>query len=402
MKIVLKQRKLHIYTYFLALYFFLAPMEDLLTGSFGTMAKYIAILFVLAGLFENKGRLTLHGKAENTLVIILALISVLSLIWSIDFNTTLSRLPAYLLLPSYCLFVSFLDFERDDYDFITKCAVFGALFTIGYMFLTGRLSISGRVTIAESSDPNNFAALLLLPIALCFRRRKDEKKPFIILYYAIAILLLFCMFLTGSRGGLFSVIAVIVAFLLLTKAYKKAAYVVLFVILAFIVWYYILPSLPERIRWRLFSSESYLISEANSENRTNIWQNVIHFVIPNMNIWGLGAGCPGIALSSVYGHIRGVHNTYLNMICEYGVFGIGFFVAFLGVLMAKLKSRACYLELACLIGMCVLIFFLDSYQKKYFWNVIMMAYLAVITTPVQERARRTLIQDSEYELQRQL
>ena len=109
-----------------------------------------------------------------------------------------------------------------------------------------------------------------------------------------------------------------------------------------------------------------------------------------MNIWGLGAGCPGIALSSVYGHIRGVHNTYLNMICEYGVFGIGFFLALLTVLFVKLKERACYLETACLIGMCVLIFFLDSYQKKYFWNVIMITYLAIKATPVQKQHKKLL------------
>lgn len=402
MKIRLKQRKHHIYTYFLALYFFLAPMEDLLTGSLGTVARYIAILFVIAGVIENRAKFVLQKKAENILIIILTAIGVFSIVWSIDQQTTLSRLPAYILLPGYCVFVSLLSFDQEDYSFISKAAVYGALLTVGYMLVSGRLSATGRVTIADSSDPNNFAALLLLPIALCFQKRKAEKRIWIVLYSVIAVLLLFCMLFTGSRGGLLSISVVAVAFLLLTRANKKVLYLALFGFLLLLIWFYVLPKLPERIRWRLFDSESYLASEAREEGRTAIWKNVFYFVLPDMHMWGLGAGCPGIALSSVYGHIRGVHNTYLNMICEYGVFGIGFFVAFLGVLMAKLKSRACYLELACLIGMCVLIFFLDSYQKKYFWNVIMMAYLAVITTPVQERARRTLIQDSEYELQRQL
>ena len=385
MKIILKRRKLHIYTYFLALYFFLAPMEDLLTGSLGTMAKYIALLFVLAGIIENRGRFVFYRKAEDILIIVLTVIGVLSLLWSIDQQTTLSRLPAYILLPGYCVFIGLLDFERKDFEFISKAAVFGGLFTVGYLIFSGRLSATGRITIAESSDPNNFAALLLLPIALCFQKRESNKKVYIVFYSAIAILLLFCMLLTGSRGGLLSIGAVAAAFLLLTSANKKVLYLVLFGILLLLIWLYVLPRLPQRIRWRLFDSESYLASEAREENRAHIWKNVLYSVLPNMKMWGLGAGCSGLALSNVYGHVKGVHNTYLNIICEYGVFGIGFFVAFLSVLFVKLKSRGCYLELACLIGMCVLIFFLDSYQKKYFWNVIMIAYLAIKTLPVQNK-----------------
>lgn len=402
MKAVFTLRKRHIYTYFLAVYFFLAPMEDLLAGPAGTIARYIAIAFIVVGAVECRGQFAFQKNAENYLVITVSVISILSLTWSIDFNTTLARLTTYLLLPGYCIFMSMLRFDREEFEFISKAAIIGALFTALYMFLTGSLSFAGRVTIGESSDPNNFAARLLLPISLCFQQRGPVKIITRVFYYAAALLLLFCMLLTGSRGGLLAAVVVVIVFLLLTGAYKKAAYLIVFTILAFIVWEYVLPSLPERIRWRLFNYESYLISEANSENRTAIWRNVIYFVIPDMHIWGLGAGCPGIALSSIYGHIKGVHNTYLNMICEYGIFGIGFFAALLSILFIKLKARKCYLEAACLIGMCVVIFFLDSYAKKYFWNVIMITYLAIMTTPVQGRARQSLIQDSKYELQRHM
>ena len=387
MKFSIKRRKLHIYTYFLALYFFLAPMEDLLTGTFGTLAKYIAILFVAAGLIESRGRFTLSKKTENILIILLTAVGMMSLLWSIDLETTLKRLPAYMLLPGYCVFASLLDFEEEDYAFISKAAVLGALLTVGYLFFTGRLSTTGRVTIADSSDPNNFAALLLLPLALCFQQRKSEKKAFIVLYSAIAILLLFCMLFTGSRGGLLSIAIVAIAFLLLTRANKKILYMAVLGLIILIVWFYVLPRLPERIRWRLFDSESYMLSEAREESRTGIWRNVFTYILPNMKLWGIGAGCSSLALSSVYGHLRGVHNTYLNMVCEYGVFGIGFFIAFLIVLITKLKARARYLELSCLIGMCFLIFFLDSYQKKFFWNVILIVYLAIKITPVQKQGQ---------------
>lgn len=373
-----------------------------MTGSLGTIARYIAIAFVAAGAIESRGRFVFQKNAENYLVITLSVISVLSLIWSIDFSTTLARLPAYLLLPGYCIFMSMLDFDRKEFAFISKAAIIGALFTAIYMFLIGSLSFTGRVTIGESSDPNNFAARLLLPISLCFQKRGPVKIITRVFYYTAALLLLFCMLLTGSRGCLMAAVVVVIVFLFLTGAYKKAAYLIVFAILAFVIWYYILPSLPDYIRWRLFDSESYLLSEAREASRTYIWKSVFRSIIPQMPVWGLGAGCSGIALSGVYGYIRGVHNTYLNMVCEYGVFGIGFFIALLSVLFVKLKARKCNLETACLIGMCVVIFFLDSYPKKFFWNVIMIAYLAIMTTPVQERARRTLIQDSEYELQRQL
>lgn len=391
MKAKLILRKRHIYTYFLAAYFFLAPLEDLLTGPVGTIARYIAIAFVVVGAIESKGRFVFQKKAENYLVITLSVISILSLTWSIDFNTTLARLSTYLLLPGYCIFMSMLDFDREEFEFISKAAIVGALFTALYMFLTGSLSFSGRVTVGESSDPNNFAARLLLPISLCFQQRGPVKIITRVFYYAAALLLLFCMLLTGSRGGLLAAVVVAIVFLLLTGAYKKAAYLIVFAILAFVVWYYILPSLPDFIRWRLFDSESYLLSEARETNRTHIWQSVFQSIIPQMPIWGLGAGCSGIALSGVYGYIKGVHNTFLNMVCEYGIFGIGFFIALLSVLFVKLKARKCNLEAACLIGMCVVIFFLDSYAKKYLWNVIMIAYLAIMTRPVQKAKQPTVV-----------
>ena len=34
------------YTLFIMLYYLLAPMEDILTGKFGTVAKYLAIIII--------------------------------------------------------------------------------------------------------------------------------------------------------------------------------------------------------------------------------------------------------------------------------------------------------------------------------------------------------------------
>ena len=63
---------------------------------------------------------------------------------------------------------------------------------------------------------------------------------------------------------------------------------------------------------------------------------------------------------------------YLNMIVEFGIFGIPAFLGMLFSLLRKEYKRGLFLEAALLIGVSGVIFFLNSYAKKFFWNVIML------------------------------
>ena len=88
-----------------------------------------------------------------------------------------------------------------------------------------------------------------------------------------------------------------------------------------------------------------------------------------MPILGFGAGCAPLRLSSIYSVSKGVHNTYLNMFLETSFLCLPVFIAMLVDLFRKLIKNKRAVEIAALAGICVVIFFLDSYAKKFFWNL---------------------------------
>src|SRR5699024_1754295 len=115
---------------------------------------------------------------------------------------------------------------------------------------------------------------------------------------------IFTVLLTGSRGCLLACIIFCVVYFVASGAYKKISILVGIILLFLLVWFVVLPLLPDEITWRLFTKESYLTSEASHNSRSSIWRIVISEVIPKMGIFGVGAGCSGEALEPYFGVIK--------------------------------------------------------------------------------------------------
>ena len=371
---MIKQTGIHSYSYVLALYYMLAPLEDFLTGSVGTVARYLALLIVFAALMESHGIVHYRSSTVNRCILWLMLFSVLSVLWAADRSIAIGRDVAYLLVPGITLFVGLLPFGEKDYKIIINSAILGGAITILFLLATGRFNLSGyyRLTLTEHNDPNNFAALLMLPFALCFRREEGERKLVFLIKTGLAIAILVVILYTGSRGGLVSIAMAALVYLIWNKAYKKIGYIFAGVVLFFVFTIYVLPRLSSDLLSHLSIQRAMYDMEVNEGQRGAIWRHVIFDIIPDMAPWGLGAGCAPVGMASVYGYLKGVHNTYLNMMLEFGLFGIPVFLGMLFSLLIKEYRKKRFLEAALLIGICGIIFFLDSYAKKFFWNVIML------------------------------
>lgn len=371
--------KVHKYTYFIALYFLLAPLEDLLTGSIGTAGKYLAIIILFFGLWENHWKFKYTPTAINRCILALMLLSVIGCFWAINVTVAVEREITYLLLPGIALFIGSLKFNKKEYLLIINAAVLGGLVTVTYLFFSGAFNLSTyyRLTLTENNDPNNFAALLIVPFALCFYSISEERKAVSIGKKILAVLILTVILFTGSRGGLLALAIMAATYLWLNKAYKKLGYYIAAIIAILVFIYFILPVLPQDITSRYLDLQSVIDDmTSNKSQRGAIWQHAIQDIIPSMPLWGLGTGCAPLRMGTFYGAIKGVHNTYLNIVIEYGIFGFPIFVIMLFSLLKKEIVTHRFIEASLLVGIFVVIFFLDSYAKKYFWNVIILILIA--------------------------
>ena len=371
------------YTLFIMLYYLLAPMEDILTGKFGTVAKYLAIIIAFFGFVNNNGGITLKPSTASNCIIYLMVLSVASCIWATDRSVAIHRNVAYLLVPGLAWFVGQLEFSAKEKEYIITASIVGGLLTVGYLVLKGQINITGvqRMKLTEGNDQNNFAALLYLPFSLCFIRAFGQSLKKSILYVGFALLFAYMILLTGSRGALLSMLLFLMVYILFSQGRKRVRLLVCALIALVIAYFVILPLLPENLRSRLFDNDSYTRTINSEENRIAFWKLAFTEICPKNPILGVGAGCTPLWLGKFFRRNRGMHNTYINMLCEFGLFGLPAFLWMLYALFIKKKREGNPGEIALFAGICMIIFFLDAYPKKFFWNIIMLIMIDT-TQPV--------------------
>lgn len=365
-----KKKQIRPHVWLFVLYFFLAPMEDQLTGSIGTLGRYLALVIVFTGVVELKGKLLLRLDVRNTCMLLLMILTVLSIIWSVDWDSTLGRFQPYMLLPSLCLFTSMLCFTEYEYDWITTASIVGGTLTAIYTLLMGNtITALGRMVMNEANDPNNLAAQFLLPAALAWGRIMQNKGWHRVVYISVFAFITFSLLMTGSRGGFVSLIMVILVYMLLSGVLKNIYVFLLTFLMAVLLVSFLPQLLPEALSRRMFMVENYT---GGGAGRRELWAIAVHGILPHVGFLGFGAGSAGIKMQEQIGYIKGIHNTYLTMIVEYGVLGLPAFLTMLVSFYSNMKKRNYIIGASMLAGICVTIFFLDSYAKKFFWNVILL------------------------------
>lgn len=377
-----KCEKLHMYVVLLMLYFVIAPFEDLLTGAGGTVARYLAALIVVVALLENGFALNLRRQRYFRFILWITFVNVLSSVWAMDIETAVFRNITYVILPGFCVFVGLLDFSEHEYKRIVDAAILGGVMVAVYLIFSGQLTagMEWRLTLTEHNDPNNFAALLLLPFIMGFDRMMRKTGFWKYVYIFVCLGLLFTIIITGSRGGFLATLLAVAGWFLLSKRGKFSKNFVMLVALVGVFVYFALPFIPEFLQLRVFNMGTWSENVSTHGQRLGIWRNIFMYVIPDMPFWGYGAGCAGLRLSYIYGYLKGVHNTYLEMFLETGIFCLPVFMLMLENMFRNLFRRKCIVEFAALLGICVVIFFLGSYAKKFFWNVIMLIVI-MLNTP---------------------
>ena len=371
---MLLKRHIELETYFLCLYFALAPFEYMLNFGQGTLLRFIAACFVgltLLHLIIARQQINILDPIILSPILIIV-ISQFSLLWSVDIGMTKAMNLTYLYLQVMFIFVYVKKYNVWEQDLIKKAILLGGLtvsvFT--YFFSPEILSESkgGRMAL-NHADPNEFAALLILPLFVSFGEIIYHKSKInIFLFLGI----LYIIILTGSRGAFLAISITLLYHLIKKFSVKNITLLLLF---GFFFFFLVIPQLPPQIFERLFS-ENPISNELNGGGRAGIWMVIFNEILPKMPIFGYGSGCSGIIIAPFWGTVVASHNTYLRLILEYGLLVLPIFIYFLYRIYKLIKWKKDFVRIYVFISILIVVLFLDAYFKKYLWNALMFCVIS--------------------------
>lgn len=386
-------QKHSLFFYLITLYFFLSPLEDLLSTEFGTILKYLAGMIALVWIFDSiRNNQRIELTRFTIIPIYLIALSWFSAIWAYNLSNTISRNIAYTLLPLLYVIIVNRYFSRKELLILDIAILLGGIVTClyGLYYTVSNFGFGSRLVIAAQSDPNGLAGRVFLSLFISFKFIKDvERKPKII-YYVCFFFILLSILSTGSRGAFVSLAVTLTIWMFnLQNKNLIRSIIIFFIILVGILL--ILRILPEEINMRIIGIESYTRDLQSEYSRSGIWKSFLTIILPKKPILGYGSGSAGLVLQDYHGRFQGMHNTFFNMWLEYGILGLPLFMWLLYSIFKKLKNNSMIIEIGLLIGTMAIIFFLDAYAKKYLWNTL--AYLVICS----EIRKKVLLSNFAYD-----
>jgi O-antigen ligase len=377
--------------FLLSIYFFLSPIEDILNFGFGTMIKYIALVIIFFILvFSLYNSYTWKFSMVDYSLIVLVFLFWFSSLYSKYISITVSRNISYTLLSLFFIVVSKWKYDQKSLEFLKVIIALSGLMTSFYVLYLNDFVFYNRLTLSILNDPNNLAAFLFMPIIITIHLIFNIKKPLLKLFFSLGLIIqLLSFFMTGSRGGFIGLIIAVIIYMYSTFIkHFKTKNVLLIITMVIAIFILVKNLLPDYIYQRIFAFTSYTSDLQSNTSRSAIWMYSINNIIPYMPVMGYGSGITPLVLAEFFNTEKGMHNTYLNLLVELGFIGLIVFMYFLFKIYQTCRKSHSYLILSILFGMLIIIFFLDSYPKKFLWNTLLFGYIYAFNI-LEKKGRKT-------------
>lgn len=328
-----------------------------------------ALILIVTGLVQDRLKLPSRAALWWGLLI---LWSGASVVWALDPERVLQRLPTiFSLFLFYLITVSFR-MNRKDFQWILGLAMMGGVAGAGYsawQFLHGVGELSARASIGET-NPNQFALSLLVPLSIAIGTFLSVRTHFLKTAALASIGVIgFGVLISMSRGSLIAVGLLLWVFIRRFRMNWRIAIALLLVLS-------LLLAMPNLFFKRIEGSV-----EDRGAGRFDIWQAAVE-VAKQHSIIGVGLGNFPLAydrytrFETVFrGYERAPHNVYLGTLAELGIVGLLLFLTAIRSqfqLIKKLKgaARKAPMVVACQ-GACYAILIVglskDILWDKVFW-----------------------------------
>ena len=374
-----------------AIYLLMLPFDNVVSfAGLGTATKYVGItasgLAVVDQIWRHRGRV-LRPTWPVILWGAFVSIAVASTLWSFDPGVTVAGLDTIVGLYFVYVGISVRSWKARNVQLLSVATVAGGVLAslvaiwqwtrgIGYLWME-RASLV--VSSTRRTDPNDFAASLLLPfmLALAHVGREGRSKG---VYWLGTTIIGLAVLLTGSRGGALALVAgaaVVATHLVRGTSAKdllrRAVPLILLVSgTAYVAWLLVPPSI-----WNRFAVEQTLGSGANG--RFLLWAFAIRaFLMRPWLGWGydtfpvLSGGMPAdvVTVGIIPGQVA--HSIYVQSMAELGILGATVLAAAIAAQYFELRKRSPRTPveigvLGALVAVAVVSAGLSSLYSKYFW-----------------------------------
>jgi len=386
-----KKKKVRLPVLVLAFYSAIIPFDNLLAiGRAGSITRYISLLLMFLILIESTYLGKFNGLPSVRKVVLFwtgfILILLLSTTWALD--KLRARQGLFTIVGLYVLYimVAVLPIEYLDYQLVKRWTYVGGIISsimLIVAYMSGLTLFGGdRATLMLSeqryADPNYFSASLILPAMLLLGQflRRNTLPRLLGLF-----MILFAIFLSGSRGGVISLLAAILflVYKRMTNGKKKSILIIVFLFLLSIsIINYTNPATLARM------NPKNIIASGGS-GRYFIWE-VGWRAFCDRPLIGFGLTNFPLAYEmfrydfpqSIYYFNRPYlesHNTYLEVLVEAGIVGFVLLVLSLMIHWKALKDKTYKNEdtieiQAAFIGIAISAFFLSMLRSKAFWLLL--------------------------------
>lgn len=377
----------------LGVFVFLVPFDDVLALQSGPSGMTLTSLIGLVALFVAFGaavalrRFRLPAPPAAFWFAFVAWEGC-TVLWSVDRDTAMARLPTMLSLFAFYLIMTSCHFSKKEMSRISLFAIFGGCMAAAitlYEFRSGILYLNTHmrgslIFGARQTDPNIFAASLLLPLSLVVGEFLGTAKLASKLLLSLCALLIASgIFVTGSRGALLAM-AVMLMFYLHKLGMNWRVLAPLTLLGGALVF------APAFVLQRLQQSQ-----ESGGAGRLYIWQTGLaamkDYVLAGAGLDNFPVVYNNYAANAARfaGLNRPAHNIFLQIAVESGAIGLLLFVFVIGshlkhamrrdsLSMGAVRFRLIACE-AAMCGILVASFFLGLLWTKTFW--IAWALLAI-------------------------
>ncbi len=375
------------------LYVVLVPVDAMLIpGSHTSLTKLTGLLVVATALWTIvRRRAALRVPTPVFFWLAVVTLMALSTLWALDVNASLHELPT--IVSAFALFalVTIVPVDREDFRGIV-------IATIASGIIAGVLAIAQRhelqaaagldrlaVTLGTATiDPNQFAAALLLPIAVTVSAILRTNYRYRLLLVPSLALMLTAVYFTASRGAALALVAMAIVAILASQR-RVLWSVSLAIAVAGIIF------IPNELASRIATSRLMAGS-----GRIDIWRVALSIFKEH---WALGTGFANFPaaydrafFSAFEQHFeswhRASHSLVVSTTTELGIVGAVVLGAALVTQYRSLGSIRVHARdlwtrttfRAAFVGLLVAALFLDVLTFKYSWLLFMEMLLAARVT----------------------